>query len=510
MLYINYQNHDESYDCNLIVDLFYDKNEYEVSETSNESLDLGQLQVGGYDHIIVNRREILEDSVVSTSTLYDGQGLKIHQAVETVLKEDLNKHELRAKVKRYNKITLYEVLEKLRDSRSKWGTLVGIRPVKIAHEMLDKGLDFSDVRAYMKTLRVSEEKMNLVCDIAMRERPYVGIEELEDLSLYISIPFCPSRCHYCSFPSNDFTKKKRHIPAYLEAVISEVKAMADYLRSQDKYFDCIYIGGGTPSVLSADQMTYLLDALHEHIDFKKVKEFTYEAGRPDTFTKDKLQALRKGGVNRICVNPQTFNDETLVQIGRSHTADEFCNAFCDLKEVGFECVNFDLILGLAHETLNDMKMSIDKAIVLGPENITVHTLAVKRASQIKEFNETHLVGEKSEVELAIDYMYETMAKNDYVPYYMYRQKNMVGNLENVGFCKEGFEGLYNMRIMEERHTIAALGAGSVSKISFPEENRFERHTNPKGLEIYIEKHQDYLEKHLKALKLKFEPESIDV
>lgn len=505
MLYINYQNHDESYDCNLIVELFYDRNEFEIGVD-----DVSQVTGRGYDHIIVNRREVLEDSILSKSTLYDGEGLMIHEAIETVLREDLNKHELRAKVKRYNKITLYESLEKLRDSRSKWGTLVGIRPVKIAHEMLDQGLDFSDVRSYMETLRVSEEKMNLVCDIAVRERPYVDIGALGDLSLYISIPFCPSRCHYCSFPSNDFTKKKRHVPAYLEAVISEVKAMAEYLKSQNKYFDCIYIGGGTPSILSADQMTYLLDALHEHIDFSRVKEFTYEAGRPDTFTKDKLHVLKKGGVNRICVNPQTFNDETLIQIGRSHTADEFCNAFCDLREVGFECVNFDLILGLAHETLEDMKMSIDKAIVLGPENITVHTLAVKRASQIKEFNENHLIGEKSEVELAIEYMYKTMVENAYVPYYMYRQKNMVGNLENVGFCKEGFEGLYNMRIMEERHTIVALGAGSVSKISFPKENRFERHTNPKGLEIYIEKHQGYLDKHLQALKIKFEPESIDV
>jgi len=497
MIGIKYIGHEEAYDCDLIVDLFFDKSEYcELKSESEGTMS--------FDYIIENERTLFEEGILNESRVYDASRTLLHRSERRLTENIEDSHERRAFNKRLNKITLYEVLETIRPSRSKWGTLVGIRPVKIAHEMLDKGRDIADVRRYLKELKVSDEKIELVCEIAERERPFVGSTSLEDLSLYISIPFCPTRCHYCSFPSNDLKRKGKHIPKYLENVLDEANEMVAYLKTKDKYFDCVYIGGGTPSVLSEEQLEGFLRDLSNIIDFSKVKEFTYEAGRPDTITYAKLQILKKHGVSRICLNPQTFNENTLVQIGRNHTADDICTTFCDIKEVDFDNVNFDLILGLADESLEDMKMSIDRAIFLGADNITVHTLAVKRASQIKEFNETHLIGEKSIVELAIDYMYAEMKRAGYVPYYMYRQKNMVGNLENVGFCLPEKEGLYNMRIMEERHTIVALGAGSVSKISFPEENRFERHANPKGLEVYLENHRHYLLKHLDALKLKFD------
>lgn len=501
MIGIKYIGHDESYDCARIMELFYDEHEVELLVENNGSKPT---EYNIYEAVLENKRYEENDSVINETQVFDSMG-HLQFTSKRVLNEVIdNPHEKRAKLKRLNKITLYEALETLRPSRSKWGTLVGIRPVKIAHEFLDKGLTIEVVDSYLEDLKVTPEKRALVCEIAKRERPYVNVEVLEDLSLYISIPFCPTRCHYCSFPSNDFKRKGKLIPQYLENVIDEVKEMVAYLESVSKHFDCVYIGGGTPSVLSESESDYFLSELHKIIDFSKVKEFTYEAGRPDTLSLEKLKVFKKHGVNRICLNPQTFNENTLEQIGRAHTSDQFCNTFCDVQEVGFETVNFDLILGLADESLSDMKMSIDRALVLGPENITVHTLAVKKASQIKEFNETHLIGDKSTVEQAIDYMYREMRLSDYVPYYMYRQKNMVGNLENVGFCKEGHEGLYNMRIMEERHTIVALGAGGVSKITFPEENRFERHANPKGLEVYLENHKHYLLKHIDAMKLKFD------
>ncbi len=501
MIGIKYEGHDESYDCARIIELFYDAHEVVIVD---ENADFEANTNSVLEAIIENKRYDEDDNIINESKVFDRLGKLVYTS-KRILEEDIeNPHEKRAKLKRLNKITLYEALETLRPCRSKWGTLVGIRPVKIAHELLDKGQTMDAVEHYLETLKVTAEKRALVCEIAKRERPYVSVEALEDLSLYISIPFCPTRCHYCSFPSNDLKRKGNLIPQYLENVIDEVRAMVSYLNSIDKYFDCVYIGGGTPSVLSEEQVDYFLSKLHTIIEFDKVKEFTYEAGRPDTLTLNKLKVLKRHGVSRLCLNPQTFNEETLLQIGRDHTTDQFCNTFCDVQEVGFETVNFDLILGLANESLDDMKMSIDKALVLGPENITVHTLAVKRASQIKEFNETHLIGEKSIVEQAIDYMYREMKLSGYVPYYMYRQKNMVGNLENVGFCKEGHEGLYNIRIMEERHTIVALGAGAVSKVSFPKENRFERHANPKGLEVYLENHKHYLLKHIEAMKLKFD------
>jgi oxygen-independent coproporphyrinogen-3 oxidase len=495
MILINYIGHDEAYDCGLIIDLFFDKEDYKVVDSN-----VGHT----YKWYLENERISTDGSVLNASRLYDDNGQLLFKSERSLDVHIEDPHERRAKLKRLNKITIYEALETIKMSRSKWGTLVGIRPVKIAHEFLDKGMNIEDVVAYLRDLKVSQEKIDLVCEIAQRERPFVKVEALEDLSLYISIPFCPTRCHYCSFPSNDLKKKGKFIPAYLENVLDEVKEIVAYLKSVGRHFDCVYIGGGTPSVLSVEQLEYFLPALHELIDFSLVKEFTFEAGRPEITTLEKMNVLKANGVTRICLNPQTFNDRTLVQIGRDHTATEFCDTYYLAKEVGFDNINFDLILGLADESLEEMKQSIDHAIFLDPDNITVHTLAVKRASQIKEFNETHLVGEKNIVEEAIDYMYKEMKALGYVPYYMYRQKNMVGNLENVGFCKPSKEGLYNMRIMEERHTIVALGAGGVSKITFPSENRFERHSNPKGLDVYLDNHRHYLLKHIEALKLKYD------
>lgn len=494
---VRYIGHDEAYDCGLILQLFYDKDEVFVIDGDEKLVDESV-------SILENSIWQEDDKTICCSKLMSSDGTLLFESNRSFTRRNETDHAYRSKIKRLNKITIYETLETICPSKSKWGTLVGIRPVKIAHEILDKGEGIDEVKGYLKELKVSEEKIDLVCEIALRERPYVELKALDELSLYISIPFCLTRCHYCSFPSNDVKKKGKHVPKYLENILFEVKEIVKFLEGRDEHFDCVYIGGGTPSVLTEEQMDYFLSELHELIDMKLVRELTYEAGRPDTITHKKLEILKGHGVSRICLNPQTFNDRTLVKISREHTVLEFLNAYDMVKEFKFDCVNFDLILGLSDESFEEMKVSIDKAIELGPENITVHTLAVKRASQIKEFNEVHLIGEKTVVEHAIEYMYSAMKEAGYVPYYMYRQKNMVGNLENVGFCKLGKEGLYNMRIMEERHSIIALGAGAVSKISFPEENRFERHSSPKGLEVFIENHHHYLLKHIEALKLKFD------
>lgn len=495
MIGLKFIGHDNAYDGELIVKLFYDQDAYRIIDKVSES--------EAYEWYVENRQFENEEGVFCETCISDAESNLVYSSKRKLDTGITNLHVRRATLKRINKITLYEALENLTPSKSKWGTLVGIRPVKIVHEFLDKGESFESVRRYLKDLKVSEEKIDLVCEIALRERPFVAPSATDDLSLYISIPFCPTRCHYCSFPSNDLKKKGKYIPEYLEHIIYEVKAITAYLDSKAKAFDCIYIGGGTPSVLSAGQMDYLISALQEVIDFSKIKEFTFEAGRPDMITYDKLEVLKSKGVTRICLNPQTFNDQTLEKVGRAHTTDAFCEAYYKVLEFDFDVINFDLILGLADESLEAMKSSLERAILLNPENITVHTLAVKRASQIKEFSESHLVGEVNNVEEAINFMYREMADFGYVPYYMYRQKNMVGNLENVGFCKKGKASLYNIRMMEERHTIVALGAGAVSKVVFPEENRFERHASPKGLDVFLENNKHYLEKHLAALKLKF-------
>lgn len=495
MIGLKFIGHDEAYDGELIVKLFYDQDAYRIIEDDSEPRD--------FEWYIENKRFENQEGVFCESRILDAESKLVYSSKRKLDADITNPYERKATLKRINKITLYEALESLTPSKSKWGTLVGIRPVKIVHEFLDKGASFETIRGHLESLKVSEEKIDLVCEIALRERPFVVPSAMDELSLYISIPFCPTRCHYCSFPSNDLKKKGQYIPAYLEHIIYELKAITAYLDSKEKTFDCIYIGGGTPSVLSAAQMDQLILALQEVIDFSKIREFTFEAGRPDMITYDKLEILKSRGVTRLCLNPQTFNDQTLLKVGRAHTTDEFCEAYYKVLEFDFDVVNFDLILGLADESLDEMKSSIERAILLNPENITIHTLAIKRASQIKEFNESHLVGDVNNVEEAIDFMYREMAEFGYVPYYMYRQKNMVGNLENVGFCKAGKESLYNIRMMEERHTIIALGAGAVSKVVFPNENRFERHASPKGLDVFLENKEHYLKKHLAALKLKF-------
>ena len=276
----------------------------------------------------------------------------------------------------------------------------------------------------------------------------------------------------------------------------EITAIGNLKEKLNLNINCIYFGGGTPSILTENQMLEILDSLDVNIGLKNLKEFTFEAGRPDTITTHKLEILKKYGVDRICLNPQTFNDKTLLSINRRHTVDEFYKAYELIKAFDFKSVNFDLILGLKGEDFSDMKFSLEEAVRLNPENITVHTLSVKRSSKLNEFFDKDLIAEVKDVENAIDFARKIMDDNKYNPYYMYRQKKMIGNLENVGYAKENFESVYNMRIMEERHTIIAIGAGSTSKICYESENRFDRHGNPKGLDVYLSNIDKYLNEHI--------------
>ncbi len=499
MLGIHFINNNDEYESLLIVNIFIDKTEYKIID------DFEGSKISEFEYILQNKIEQFDDRIIcETKILFHSDIL--YSSKRKINRLD-NNRETSVLVKRMNKVTIYEALERIFPSRSSWGTLVGIRPVKIVHEFLDKNYSIEEIKNYFRELKLSEQKIELACDIANRERAFVSVEHLDELSLYISIPFCPSRCYYCSFPSNDLTKKRKLIPRYLDTVLYEVKQIVEYFNNINKKFDCVYIGGGTPAVLTEDELEYFLTKINESISLCDLKEFTYEAGRVDVINKRKLEILKSKFVTRICLNPQTFNDKTLQKIGRFHSVDEFYNIFKIANGMEFNSINLDLILGLVGESFQDMKYSIERAIELAPENITVHTLAVKRASIINEKKDSNLVAEATVVEKAIEYMYSVMHKNGYVPYYMYRQKNMVGNFENVGFCKKDKESLYNIRIMEERHSIIALGAGAVSKIVCMDENRFERHATPKGLEFYLENYKKYLDEHINTLDYKFNVEN---
>lgn len=393
------------------------------------------------------------------------------------------------------KRSIYELLNQVEKPLSKWGILIGIRPVKIVHELLDVGHTFEQIRPILKDKYfISPDKIDLMVEIAEKERQYLYPVNQKSVSLYLCIPFCPSRCVYCSFPSNDLQKKGKYLPVYLERLIEEVQFAIDEIHRAGKYVDCIYVGGGTPTSLDAQQLHRLFEAIDNKLDRSLLKEYTVEAGRPDTITADKLGVMKAFGVDRICINPQTMNDDTLIQIGRNHGSESIVEVMQLAKTYQFKSINMDIILGLPGETIKDSAASIDKIIALDPENITIHTLSVKRASRLKEdLEHFELVHDKMVSEMLADAEMR-LRSSGLTPYYMYRQKKMIGHLENVGYAKKGYESIYNMRIMEEKHTIVACGAGAVSKICTPEENRFERIANFKGLEDYLNRFDEVLDK----------------
>jgi oxygen-independent coproporphyrinogen-3 oxidase len=398
------------------------------------------------------------------------------------------------------KAAFYDLMSTRYVPHSGWGLLVGIRPVKIVHDLMDTGdFDPAFIKDYLQRhYRVSEAKAALAIDVARRERVML-FEKRDAVSLYICIPFCTTRCLYCSFPSNPVDKKGHLMGAYLNALLCEIEAIGQFLQARGRSVDCVYIGGGTPTSLSEEAFETLLAAVRRHLveplaPAEGLSEFTVEAGRPDTITEKKLRDMKRFGVNRLCINPQTLSDKTLALIGRDHGAEAIRQTFELAREVGFEVINADLIVGLPGECLEDVRNTVEGCLALRPENLTVHTLAVKRASRLNENREAHELGKE---EAGVDAMYDLALSKcreaGYEPYYLYRLKNMLGNLENVGLTLPGHECLYNIRIMGDRHSIIALGAGSVSKLVWPETGRIERLSNAKGVEDYISRIETSIE-----------------
>ena len=344
-----------------------------------------------------------------------------------------------------------------------WGNLTGIRPTKIAMTMLDDGASEQDVAEYLSRDHfVSEEKIALSIEIAQREREILSTLHYEDgYSLYIGIPFCPTTCLYCSFTSYPISVWKDKIADYLTALEKEMDAVAQMYR--DKILDTVYIGGGTPTSLSVEELDRLLAKLKGTFDFSTVQEFTVEAGRADSITEEKLKVLHRHGVTRISVNPQTMKQETLKLIGRQHTVDQVVDAFHMARKVGFDNINMDIILGLPEETKEDVAATIEAIRVLAPDSLTVHSLAVKRASKLNQWTRENGITAYNNTEETMRIAEKGARDMGMVPYYLYRQKNMSGNFENVGYSAEGKYGIYNILIMEEKQTIVALGAGSITK-----------------------------------------------
>ena len=393
---------------------------------------------------------------------------------------------------------IYDCLSAYTGEQLAWGTLTGVRPVKLAMSRLESGDGAEETAAFLKReYQVSEEKAWLAARIAERERALLGrLDYKNGFSLYIGIPFCPSICSYCSFSSSPIRLWKDRVEDYLEALFREIRAIGHM--TSGKKPDTVYIGGGTPVTLEASQLDRLLslveDTFSEAISGKGLLEYTVEAGRPDGITQEKLEVLRRHGISRISINPQTMKQETLDLIGRRHTVEDVKEKFAMAREEGFDNINMDLIIGLPQEELEDVRATMEAVKALGPDSLTVHSLAIKRAARLNTMREVYkdlkIVNTQEMIDLTASYARE-MGMN---PYYLYRQKNMAGNFENVGYARPGKECIYNILIMEEQQTIIGCGAGTTTKRVIPGENRIERVENVKNVEQYIERIDEMIER----------------
>lgn len=381
-----------------------------------------------------------------------------------------------------------------------WGTLTGIRPTKLITQYLEAGVPESDTegakgfrRLMKEKYLISDEKLDLAVRIAREEQKILSGIGPDGFSLYCGIPFCPSRCLYCSFTSYPVAKFAGKVDGYLDAMLREMDAVAAIFAG--KRPDTVYIGGGTPTAVTPDQLDRVISAAEERFDLGGIREFTVEAGRPDSITKEKLDVLKKHRVDRISVNPQTMNDKTLAAIGRLHTAEETVKAFHLVREAGFDNINMDLILGLPGEGPAEVEYTMRQLEKLRPDSLTVHALAVKRASRLKmEAAGAVIPGPgQTDTEAMMRIACGGAESMGLIPYYLYRQKNMAGNLENVGYAAPGKAGLYNILIMEEKQSIAAIGAGTVSKAVHPD-GRIERADDVKDLKEYCERIDEMIER----------------
>ena len=369
--------------------------------------------------------------------------------------------------------------------KPEWGLLTGVRPAKLYSRMWES-TGQKDTEDYFKNkLFVSEEKISLCRETCLPEQKITSKNSPRSFSLYVSIPFCPSRCSYCSFVSHSVDKAGKLIEDYLPLLCRELEQTAEISRKIGLKLETVYIGGGTPVALSAQGLKTLMTAIGDNFDLRGISEFTVEAGRPDAIDKEKLLAIKNGGATRISVNPQTMNDEVLRNIGRRHTAQQTVEAFKLARELGFDNINMDLIAGLPGDTHESFKNTLDILLNLDPESITVHSLSVKKAATMSANRDLPEITAGKTASQMVRHARKTLTEKGFLPYYMYRQSKTVGNLENVGYAKPGFEGLYNVYIMDETHTILACGASAVTKLRQPGGSYIERIFNFKYPYEYI-------------------------
>ena len=476
MIGISFNQKEFEYDAYTLLKAFFPKEEVQMFYVQEEEVpaDLEYL-------ISIEYGEQVHIRIQWGDTLLEGQ-----ETYEQTEDRKIRKNKL--------KQVLYKLLSQLTGQTLPWGNLTGIRPTKIAMGLIESGMSNIQTAEYMRnTYFTSKEKTALAITIANRERELLkDIDYEKGYSLYVGIPFCPSICLYCSFSSSPLQRWKDQVDAYLDALLKELDFISEAMK--DRTLDTIYIGGGTPTTLEPEQLERLLGHINARFPVEQVKEYTVEAGRPDSITREKLQAIRKFPVTRISVNPQTMNEGTLELIGRRHTVEDTRHAFALARECGFDNINMDIIVGLPGEQKEDVQHTLEEIKKLDPDSLTVHSLAVKRAARLNMFKEQYeemeFINNQEIMDMAMKYAYECQMG----PYYLYRQKNMCGNLENIGYAKVDKAGIYNILIMEEKQSILAAGAGASTKFVFQNGERIERTENVKDVANYISRIDEMIER----------------
>ena len=453
-------------------------------------------------YIKISDMDFYDDAVVLIKSFYprtevmqyQEQAEQTRTAQDIVIEPEVPEKDGRSKKELHEafKCTLYTKLSAQLNKTLPWGYLTGVRPSKIAYTLLEKGADREQIlEEFTKKHLVSEKKAQLALQVAQTEKSILEKMDYKNgYSLYIGIPFCPTTCLYCSFTSYSLAAYQSKVQPYLEALLKEMKYVSEAMRG--RRLDTVYFGGGTPTTLSAGQLDMLLTELERQFDLSACRELTVEAGRPDSITWEKLAVIRKHPVTRISINPQTMNQKTLDIIGRRHTVEDIRKAFADARELGFDNINMDLIVGLPGEGIEEVEHTMQEVLSLDPDSITVHSLAIKRAARLNLFKDEYKEMTFTNNQRIMEMTEQYAAKAGMFPYYLYRQKNMKGNFENVGYAKPEKEGIYNILIMEEKQSILALGAGASTK--FVMNDRIERAENVKDIKNYIERIDEMIER----------------
>lgn len=458
MILVN-ENHNYSYDTENLSEIFFSYEKIKMMPHMPQNTDSGIIVYTG-----------ISDGEITVCAFIDG--VKTEETVKTENSDD---------EKNVLSLLFYRVLSKATGDTYPWGILYGVRPARFYHSLADEFSEDYAKQIFREKFLVSDSKISLVSAVASSENKIIPLSCKNSFSLYVSIPFCPTRCSYCSFVSHSIERAASLLDDYVELLEKELEETGKYVKNLGLKLETVYFGGGTPTTLSASQLSRVLSAVEKNFDLSSLREYTVEAGRPDTVTEEKLYTLKSAGVGRISINPQTFNDEVLNAIGRRHTSAQTLSAYDMAVKCGFESINMDFIAGLPKDTLSSFKNSIETALDLAPSNITVHTLCLKTGA----FLTAHGMPDKKLAADMVEFSRNALGNAGYKPYYMYRQGKSVGNLENTGWCTDGHDCLYNVFMMDETHTVLAAGAGAVTRLKNPENGKIERIYNYKYPYEYI-------------------------